>query len=1324
MKKRILSILLLCCMVLTLLPTTAFAADELPDVKLSIPTTFDKTVYLTNQKKELKITDSKTYLIKGSADPNWYFQYRIKIDGKRKKITPHIFLDGVRLQAPKDGPAIELYGGASACLYFIGNDSELIGAENFAALQKNKTDGHLRVLVQTGTKLTCQGGRYGAGIGGSKVGIKKFSQGHGMNLHFGSLATDIYGGEILATSGVYGAGIGGGQGGVGEQIYVYSGKLMVRSVSEGAGIGGGQGGPGRFIYIKGGTVNAGSESGGAGIGSGDQDGQNKSEDAHHIEISDGTVEAWSNYAGAGIGGGRDGSGYDISITGGVVRAQGYFGAGIGGGMNGNSGNILIKDTTLTALALPLYSSPDYTALSASAVGRGSNRVHYQVVMQDQEFAMSIEENIKIGASNGKSVWLSATGWQWRHNQEPKKYWYWDTTTELLIPNENGRVDLQRLSLPYAYNYGRVISKLELRCEESTCSHEFGWAIRDDCHIWACMKCGARDPAAEMSKQNGKHIPGDWSNQKQLCTVCDHVLERDTKAPVMETLTDGESYTVEDTLDGKPGAYTFTVIDPAASGETSSGVKSVTINGVEQDGPTYRLPAPDGGNNDAGAEYTVVATDNAGNETTATVRTYRRHHEHSYGDWSKDGTSHWHECTDDDCPNREESIKDKATHVYTDDADTTCDVCGYERTVTPPAPTEFIVTFDGNGGTGSMEPVTVEEGSRYVLPACGFTAPDGQEFKAWEIGGVEYNAGDGYVVLGNTEIKALWKDSTVIPTTFTITFNANGGTGSMEPVTVEEGSRYVLPACGFTAPDGQEFKAWEIGGVEYNAGDGYVVLGNTEIKALWKDSTVIPTTFTITFNANGGTGSMEPVTVEEGSRYPLPACGFTAPDGQEFKAWEIGGIEYNAGDGYVVLGNTEIKALWKDSTVIPTTFTITFNANGGTGSMEPVTVEEGSRYPLPACGFIPPVNMQFSGWALSAGGSVIADGAIMATSNITLYAIWEPVPVNEFVVFFDGNGGTPAVSSMTTIGHRLAFLPGAFRSGSYRFDGWYTERNGGELIATSTVFAANTIVYAHWTYTGGSGGSGGYVPGYYIIRATAGAGGSITPSGDVSVRAGANQTFTITPNRGYAVSDVKIDGRSIGAVRSYTFENISASHTIEVQFRVRSSFVDVPSGSYYEDAVDWAVANGITTGTDAAHFSPDGICTRAQAVTFLWRVAGRPAPESRTMPFTDVPADSYYYDAVLWAVENGITKGTSSTTFSPDDTCTRAQIVTFLWRSEQSPAAGSSNPFTDVSADAYYADAVLWAVKEAITTGTTRTTFSPDAECTRAQIVAFLWRCKK
>ena len=817
MKKRILSIILLCCMVLTLLPTAVFAAGELPDVKLSVPTAFDKIVDLTEQNKELKIKDSKTYLIKGSTDPNWYFQYRIKIDGKNN--TPHIFLDGVRLQAPEDGPAIELYGGASACLYFIGGDSELIGAENFAALQKNKTDGYLRVLVQTGTKLTCEGGRYGAGIGGSKVGIKNFSQGHGMNLHFGSLATGIYGGEILATSGVYGAGIGGGQGGVGEQIYVYSGKLTVRSVSEGAGIGGGQGGPGRFIYIKGGTVNAGSESGGAGIGSGDQDGQNKSEDAHHIEISGGTVEAWSNYAGAGIGGGRGGSGYDISITGGVVRAQGYLGAGIGGGMNGNSGNILIKDTTLTALAFPLYQDYGYTELSASAVGRGSNRAYYMAVMQDQEFAMIIEENIKIGASDGKSVWLSATGWQWRHNQEPYKK-YWGTTTELLIPNENGRVDLQRLSLPYAYNYGRVISKLELRCEESTCSHELGWTDRDGCHIWACVKCGARDPAAEMSKQNAKHIPGDWGNQKQLCTVCGHVMGTDTKAPVLEGLNDGESYTVEDTIDGNPGAYTFTVSDPAASGETSSGIKSVTINGEPQDGPTYRLPAPDGGNNDAGAEYTVIATDNAGNETTATVRTYRWHHVkvispdgNGTASASPDKAVAGTEITLTATPKEDYRFKEwqvvsPAGLVITNNKftmpDSNVEVKAIFEEDAPTAPTEHTVKFNANGGGGTMADVTGVSGS-YTLPACGFTEPEGKQFKGWSTSADgSVISGTTYEVSSDTTFYAIWesKEYSIIVTDGKATI----GAGS-EISKAAQGTTITLTAN--AAPDGKVFDKWVV-----------------------------------------------------------------------------------------------------------------------------------------------------------------------------------------------------------------------------------------------------------------------------------------------------------------------------------------------------------------------------------------------------------------------------------------------------------------------------------------------------------------------------------
>ena len=248
--------------------------------------------------------------------------------------------------------------------------------------------------------------------------------------------------------------------------------------------------------------------------------------------------------------------------------------------------------------------------------------------------------------------------------------------------------------------------------------------------------------------------------------------------------------------------------------------------------------------------------------------------------------------------------------------------------------------------------------------------------------------------------------------------------------------------------------------------------------------------------------------------------------------------------------------------------------------------------------------------------------------------------------------------------------------------------------------------------------------YHTITASAGVGGSISPAGEIAVREGASQTFTFTPDRRYAVADVTVDGVSIGAVQTYTFENVDRAHTIAVSFVKLRTFVDVPEGSYYEEAVDWAESNGITNGTDATHFSPDELCTRAQAVTFLWRKAGSPAPKSDVMPFTDVPVGSYYYNAVLWAVDNGITLGTSATTFGPNETCTRAHIVTFLWRLEQCPAADGENPFSDVSSRAYYADAVLWAVERGITNGTSETTFGPDESATRAQIVTFLWRGRK
>ena len=311
-----------------------------------------------------------------------------------------------------------------------------------------------------------------------------------------------------------------------------------------------------------------------------------------------------------------------------------------------------------------------------------------------------------------------------------------------------------------------------------------------------------------------------------------------------------------------------------------------------------------------------------------------------------------------------------------------------------------------------------------------------------------------------------------------------------------------------------------------------------------------------------------------------------------------------------------------------------------------------------------------------------------------------------------------------------------RSG-YAFDGWTSEDvTVADAAASSTQFkmpARNVTVTAAWRELGGSGsgtgtGTGtGSAASVYPIVVLDSKNGGVTAS-HRSAAAGTTITLTAKADKGFALQsltardsrgkELKLTAEGGG---KYTFTMPGSQVTVTAVFAGGASFTDVPAGSYYENAVIWAVSNGITTGVSASRFDPDGICTRAQAVAFLWRAAGSPAPASRTMPFTDVPAGSYYYDAVLWAVENDITKGTSAATFSPDATCSRAQIVTFLWRTRNAPAVDSSNPFADVAAAAYYADAVLWAVKNDVTKGTSSTLFSPDANCTRAQIVTFIYR---
>lgn len=182
-----------------------------------------------------------------------------------------------------------------------------------------------------------------------------------------------------------------------------------------------------------------------------------------------------------------------------------------------------------------------------------------------------------------------------------------------------------------------------------------------------------------------------------------------------------------------------------------------------------------------------------------------------------------------------------------------------------------------------------------------------------------------------------------------------------------------------------------------------------------------------------------------------------------------------------------------------------------------------------------------------------------------------------------------------------------------------------------------------------------------------------------------------------------------------------TNTNNIPSVITKTFSDVPAGKYYTDAVSWALAHKITNGTSDITFSPDQGCTRGQVVTFLWRAFGEPSPKSSYNPFYDVKSGDYYYKAVLWAYENDITTGTSSVTFSPNKTVTREQFVTFLWRALGKRKHSVSNPFTDVPSGQYYTDAVLWAYEKGITTGTSKTKFSPKATCTRGQVVTFIYR---
>ena len=325
-----------------------------------------------------------------------------------------------------------------------------------------------------------------------------------------------------------------------------------------------------------------------------------------------------------------------------------------------------------------------------------------------------------------------------------------------------------------------------------------------------------------------------------------------------------------------------------------------------------------------------------------------------------------------------------------------------------------------------------------------------------------------------------------------------------------------------------------------------------------------------------------------------------------------------------------------------------------------------------------------------------------------------------------NDGATADSTYNVASGTTITLPTPRRSG-YTFNGWYDGSKFYAAGASYTVSATVTL-NASWSYI--SSGSSSYDPTYSVSTPSKTENGSVTVS-PKNASKGDTVTVTVKPDSGYVLETLTVTDKNGNELTlkdkgngKYTFTMPAGKVEVKATFMEDNSmlnfFYDVPNNAYFYEAVKWAVKNGITTGVGDNLFAPEQPCTRAQIVTFLWRAAGSPEPKGAASGMTDVVSGSYYEKAVAWAIENGITTGTTSITFSPDATCTRAQAVTFLARALNAKAASAAE-FSDVPTDSYFAEAVAWAAANGVTEGIGGGLFGSDNDCTRGQIVTFLYR---
>ena len=658
----------------------------------------------------------------------------------------------------------------------------------------------------------------------------------------------------------------------------------------------------------------------------------------------------------------------------------------------------------------------------------------------------------------------------------------------------------------------------------------------------------------------------------------------------------------------------------------------------------------------------------------------------------------------------------------------------EVTVGKGAPlADCTITFDGNGGSGSMDSVTVKAETNYILPACGFTAPTDQQFKAWEIGGTEYKVGDSYTVLGDTEIKALWENSVITPTTYTVTVSNDGnGTGTAAPSTAVAGTTITLIA---TPNTGYHLKEWKVirGNVTIKDDKFTMPNDNVEVKAIFeKDAPPAPTEFIITVKTDGnGTASASHAKAVVGTEIALTA---TPNKGYHFKEWQV-----ESPAGLVITNNkftmpdsdVEVKAIFeKDAPPAPTEFTITVKTDGnGTASASLAKAAAGTEITLTAT---PKEGYHFKEWQVeSPAGLVITNNKFtMPDSDVGFKAIFEkdaPPASIEFIVTFDGNGGTPSVGSMTTTDQKLTSLPSASRSGSYSFDGWYTEKSGGTKITKDTVFHTNTTVYAHWTYIGGGGGYNPPVT-YYTLRFETG--GSDIPSVREAYNTYIDLTQYVPTWRGHTFigwySERSLMNKVSGVYLTKDMTVYAGWRVDENPNTGANPFTDVSEKDWFYSDVMFIYENGLMLGTSKTLFSPHGTATRGMMATILWRMEGSPAPKGKNS-FTDVEAGKWYADAITWTAENGIFAGYGKDKFGPDDPITREQLAAIFYRyadykGYDLTVKGNLDKFKDADKITDYAKtAMQWAVDSGLMKGKSGNLLDPQGTATRAEIAAMLHR---